>query len=108
MKTSLVIDDELYRRVKAKAALEGRRLTDLVEDGLRCVLSGGSAVSKPAVVTPRRVQLPLVPARPGEKPLFEGMSSEAIHERLAELQSEVDRISHDASLRHEPVDRPRR
>lgn len=30
MRTTLVIDDELYRRVKAKAAREGRTVTELV------------------------------------------------------------------------------
>jgi len=98
MKTSLVIDDDLYRRVKAKAALEGRKLTELVEEGLRHVLSGATADrNKPAVV--KRVKLPLMRARPGEKPLFEGMSPEAIHERLADLQGETERESHEASLR---------
>jgi hypothetical protein len=38
MKTTVEIPDELYRRAKAEAALRGRRLRDLVEDGLRLVL----------------------------------------------------------------------
>lgn len=38
MKTTIEVPDELYRRAKAVAALEGRRLRDLVEDGLRRVL----------------------------------------------------------------------
>jgi predicted transcriptional regulator len=38
MKTTIEVSDELYRRAKAVAALEGRRLKDLVEDGLRHVL----------------------------------------------------------------------
>jgi len=32
------ISDELYRRVKAEAALRGRKFKDLVEEGLRRVL----------------------------------------------------------------------
>jgi hypothetical protein len=32
------MSDDLYRRVKAEAALRGRRLKDLVEEGLRLVL----------------------------------------------------------------------
>ncbi len=57
-----MIEDELYRRVKAKAALEGRKVTELVEDGLRAVLgSGGAPLEVP--VPPRRLRLPLIPAK---------------------------------------------
>jgi hypothetical protein len=38
MKTTVELPDELYRRVKAEAALRGRKLKDLVEEGLRLVL----------------------------------------------------------------------
>lgn len=39
MKTTLEIPDQLFREAKAKAALEGRRLTDLITEGLRLVLT---------------------------------------------------------------------
>ena len=35
MKTTLEIDDELYREAKAIASLTGRKMKDLVSDGLR-------------------------------------------------------------------------
>ena len=38
MKTTVELPDELYRRAKAEAALRGRKLKDLVEEGLRLVL----------------------------------------------------------------------
>jgi len=38
MKTTVEVPDELYRRAKAEAALSGRKLRDLVEEGLRLVL----------------------------------------------------------------------
>ena len=38
MKTTVEISDDLYRRAKAEAALRGRKLKDLVEEGLRRVL----------------------------------------------------------------------
>jgi hypothetical protein len=38
MKTTFELPDELYRRAKAEAALRGRKLRDLVEEGLRLVL----------------------------------------------------------------------
>ena len=38
MKTTIEVSDDLYRRAKAEAALQGRRLKDLVEEGLQRVL----------------------------------------------------------------------
>ena len=38
MKTTIEIPEQLYRRAKSEAALRGRRLKDLIEDGLTRVL----------------------------------------------------------------------
>ncbi|MDB6140896.1 MAG: hypothetical protein JWO94_3968 [Verrucomicrobiaceae bacterium] len=38
MKTTLEIDDELYREAKAVAALTGRKMKDLVSEGLQWVV----------------------------------------------------------------------
>jgi hypothetical protein len=38
MKTTIEVPDDLYRRAKAEAALRGRRLKDLIEEGLRLAL----------------------------------------------------------------------
>jgi hypothetical protein len=38
MKTTVELPDVLYRQAKAEAALRGRKLKDLVEEGLRLVL----------------------------------------------------------------------
>ena len=38
MKTTVELPDNLYRQAKAEAALRGRKLKDLVEEGLRLVL----------------------------------------------------------------------
>ena len=38
MKTTVELSDALYRRAKSEAALRGRKLKDLVEEGLRLVL----------------------------------------------------------------------
>jgi len=38
MKTTVELPDELFRQAKAAAALRGRKLKDLVEEGLRRVL----------------------------------------------------------------------
>jgi len=38
MRTTVDLPDELFRRAKSEAALRGRKLKDLIEDGLRSVL----------------------------------------------------------------------
>ncbi len=38
MKTTVDVSDDLYRRAKSEAALRGRKLKDLIEEGLRLVL----------------------------------------------------------------------
>jgi hypothetical protein len=38
VKTTIELSDELFRKAKAEAALRGRKLEDLVEEGLRLVL----------------------------------------------------------------------
>lgn len=38
MKTTIELSEELFRKVKAEAALRGRKLKDMVEEGLRLVL----------------------------------------------------------------------
>jgi hypothetical protein len=39
MKTTIDLPDDLYRQAKAEAALRGRKLKDMVEEGLRLVLT---------------------------------------------------------------------
>jgi hypothetical protein len=47
MRTTLSIDDELFRRAKERAAKEGRTLSRVLEDALRCYLRDLSRPSKP-------------------------------------------------------------
>jgi hypothetical protein len=46
MKTTVEVSDDLYRRAKSEAALRGRKLKDLIEEGLRLVLEAPSTVFK--------------------------------------------------------------
>jgi hypothetical protein len=39
MRTTVDFSDDLYRRVKAEAALRGRKVKDLVEEALRRLLA---------------------------------------------------------------------
>jgi predicted component of type VI protein secretion system len=45
VKTTVDLPDDLYRRAKVEAAARGRRLRDLVEEGLELVLEGPHRVA---------------------------------------------------------------
>jgi hypothetical protein len=47
MKTTVDLPDTLYRQAKAEAALRGRKLKDLVEEGLRLVLEAPPDTTRP-------------------------------------------------------------
>jgi hypothetical protein len=66
MRTTVEIPDELFRRAKSEAALRGRKLKDLVEEGLRRVLEQEQA-----------------PAETAQKPLKPRKGS--LHEALQDL-----------------------
>lgn len=57
MRTTVDIPDDLFRRAKSEAALRGRRLKDLVEEGLRLLLDNARpstvAEAKPGKQKPR-------------------------------------------------------
>jgi hypothetical protein len=49
MKTTVELPDALYRQAKAEAALRGRKLKDLVEEGLRLVLEAPPDTARPGL-----------------------------------------------------------
>lgn len=49
MKTTVEIPDDLYRKAKAEAALRGRKVKDLVEEGLRSVLGTQPKEKRPSL-----------------------------------------------------------
>jgi negative regulator of replication initiation len=51
VKTTLEIDDELYREAKAHAALTGRKMRDLVTEGLRLALQPAAKPASPAAAS---------------------------------------------------------
>jgi hypothetical protein len=56
MKTTLNLDDTLYRRAKIKALEEGRTVSEMIEECLHLLLNGGLMASPPL----QRVPLPLI------------------------------------------------
>ncbi|HLY45142.1 MAG TPA: hypothetical protein VKQ73_06155 [Stellaceae bacterium] len=56
MRTTVDIPDELLRRAKSEAALRGRKLKDLIEEGLRLMVDqppGGDEAGKPVAAKPK-------------------------------------------------------
>jgi hypothetical protein len=49
MKTTIEMPDDLYRAAKAEAALRGRKLKDLIEEGLRLVLASSRQHPRPTL-----------------------------------------------------------
>jgi hypothetical protein len=47
MKATFELPDQLYREAKASAALQGRKVKDLVAEGLRLVLSRPKSPGRP-------------------------------------------------------------
>ncbi len=83
MKTSLDLQQELYRAVKVKAAQDGRTISDLVSEGIRLVLK------MPDEREPRRVQFPLIAADPKRPVLTQKQVAEAEAAMLAEEASRL-------------------
>lgn len=54
MRTTLNIDDDLYRQVKATAALRGCSVTSLIEESLRLALASGERTVLPMPVSSRQ------------------------------------------------------
>ena len=72
MKATIEVDDELYRQLKAEAALRGGKVKELVSEGIRLVLSKRDPSKRL-----RRVKLPMVKSRkPGTLKLTNRMIAE--------------------------------
>lgn len=87
MKTTLEIPDELFRKAKAKAALDGLKLKDLVAEGLRMVTEESMKKQKG-----KYVRFPIIKTRHGAGKLL------ITDKRIKELELEADLDRHTASL----------
>lgn len=80
MKTTVEIPDDLFRKAKARAALEGIPLRDLVVHGLQLAMNEPPA----GEAKRRRVQFPLISARREAEPLTDEMVAAALERMAAE------------------------
>ena len=63
MRTTIVIPDDLFRDAKAKAAMEGRKLKDLVIEGLQLVVTHNQSAQPKRKL--RKTKFPII-SRPGK------------------------------------------
>lgn len=73
MKTTLVIDDEVMRRLRERAAREGRTISELVEAALRRLLQAPRG--EPA-------ELPPLPSFDGGRPRVDPADREALYRAM--------------------------
>jgi hypothetical protein len=90
MRTTVDLPDELLRRAKARAALQGCSLKDLVADGLRLVLQTPSARSR---IPSRRTQFPIIKPKDPARRLTSEMVAAAEEELLDEEAAAHGRLA---------------
>lgn len=97
MKTTIDLPEQLLRRAKAEAALRGRKLRELVAEGLILRLEMKEGTNPMAGATGPLVRslddLPFIPGRVGAAKL------EVTPQRIHELEMEAEMARHAASLR---------
>jgi hypothetical protein len=82
MKATIELEDELYRQLKATAALRGRRVKELAAESVRLVLQGASSPQRL-----RRLKLPIVKSR---KPGTLKLTNELIAKHEARIDAGND------------------
>lgn len=90
MRTTVELPDELFRRAKARAALEGRSLKDLVADSLRLLLQTPSAQSQTASC---RTQFPIIKPKDPARRLTPEMVTAAEDQLLTEEAAAHGRLA---------------
>lgn len=79
MRTTVEIPEELFRAAKAKAALEGRKLRDLVIEGLQLVVA-----EPPRKKRLRKAKFPIIEGSGTGEKITDEMVYKAIEDHYAE------------------------
>jgi hypothetical protein len=91
MRTTVELPDDLLRQVKARAALQGRSLKDLVADGLRLLLLTPKDAQSP--VRSRRTQFPIIMPKDPARRLIPEMVAAAEDQLLTEEAAAHGRLA---------------
>jgi plasmid stability protein len=101
MRTTLNIDDHLYREVKVRAARENRTVTELVETALRGFLHGApNEVDSAGVRSSKTNRFPTIKARPLQKDRRRVLSVDEVGERVKEAELDFDVERHKKIFGH--------
>ena len=90
MRTTVELPDELLRRAKARAALQGCSLKDLVADGLRLLLQTQGVQSG---ILSRRTQFPIIKPKDPARRLTSEMVAAAEEQLLEEEAAAHGRLA---------------
>jgi hypothetical protein len=91
MRTTVELPDDLFRQVKARAALQGRSLKDLIADGLKLLLQTPRDAQSPA--PGRRTQFPIIRPRDPARRLTPEMVTAAEEQALTEEATAHGRLA---------------
>ncbi len=97
MRTTLNIDDQLYREVKVRAALEGSTVTQLLETALRGLMEG--LPEKAGLKKTKVSHFPTVKTRKRKGLQKSPVSIDDLGNLLKEAELESDLERHEASFR---------
>jgi len=81
MRTTIVIPDELFRQAKAKAALEGRKLKDLIIEGLQQVVTNQQPTPQRKL---KKTKFPIIKSRGTGEKITTEMVNKAIEDSYRE------------------------
>jgi hypothetical protein len=89
MRTTVELPDDLFRKAKARAAMQGRALKDLVAEGLTLVLR--TPVHSP--VPSGRTRFPLIEPKDRTRRVTPQMVAEAEEQLLSEEAADHGRVA---------------
>ena len=89
MRTTVELPDDLFRKAKARAAMQGRALKDLVAEGLRLVLRTPVHSSVPS----GRARFPIIKSKDGNRRVTPQMVAEAEEQLLSEEAADHGRVA---------------
>jgi hypothetical protein len=90
MRTTVELPDALFRQAKARAALQGRALKDVVAEGLKLLLRTPIQPETPLL---RRTQFPVIKGTDPTRILTPEMVAEAEEQLLAEEAATYGRLA---------------